>query len=169
MKRLFYILLFFSATSLAQELPESNLPETSNAFVGEFIESAKEHNLFLQPHLEHHLKGVYFLPKHEFKRFTGVTNDGRAGCLVPYHNYLMNRLEMMAIIDSNYLNKGNDAKAFLWHELGHFFGLDHDDSTPGIMNSSINGNILTEQNIELFFRKLKRIPPSKYRATINLN
>lgn len=47
----------------------------------------------------------------------------------------------------------------LYHELGHFFGLEHGS---GLMSKQINNTFLTEQNKELFWRQINNTLPSKY-------
>ena len=165
-----YIFLLVATAALGQDLPESNMPEVADPIIQDFLNDALERDLYLSDHLKRNLKGVYFLPKYQFKRFTGTTTDGRAGCLAHYHNYLLNRLEVMALLDTQYLNDADDMKVFVYHELGHFFGMDHDDSIiPAIMNSRINGSFLTPETIERFFRKLRLVPPAEYRSPITLN
>lgn len=171
MKHLLYIsILLLSIPALGQrDLPESNMPEISNPIVSGFIADALDRDLFLSEYLERNLKGIYFLPKSEFKRWTGTTNDGRAGNLVAFHNYLLGRYEFMILIDAGYLGDKKMTKAFVYHEIGHLLGLDHDDSIkPAIMNSRINGSFLTAENIERFFRRLSLVPPGKYRSPILL-
>ena len=172
MKKLILIVfLIWGGVLLAQvKYPESNIPEVSDPIIEEFIQEALQSNALLTMYLEKHLKGIYFLPEYEFKRWIGSKDDGRAGCIAQYHNYLMDRYEPMILIDSQFLDKPETLKAFIWHELGHFFGLDHDDQIkPAIMNSQINGSYLTQETVERFFRKIKMVPPYKYRSKISLN
>lgn len=171
MKKAFLILalLFGFAGSAQEKYPESNMPGLSDPILHEFLHEGLKRNAYLERHLNEHLKGIYFLPKYEFKRWIGSTNDGRAGCVAQYHNYLLDQYEPMILIDSAFLDKAETVKAFIWHELGHIFGLEHDQSGDYvIMSEKINGSVMTPYNIELFFRKIKRVPPYNYRSKISL-
>lgn len=137
---------------------ESNRPDISEPIISEFITEAKKRNV----ELKIDIKGIYFLPAHEFKRYIGTKNDNRAACVAHYPNYLMGRYEPMILVDSIYFNRPDDMKAFIYHELGHIFGLKHDNSKTGIMNSAINRKILTEEHKDRFFKKIKNIDPRRY-------
>jgi ribosomal protein L28 len=58
-------------------------------------------------------------------------------------------------------------KAFVYHELGHFLGIGHENnSVPDIMNPKINGSFLTEETLRYYFQKLKNTPPNNYRKQL---
>ena len=153
MTRLTYILLLFPLLSFGQQ---SNRPKLTASVMNEYVQDGLEHGVDARYHLQHDLQGVYFVPREVIERYVHE-KDHRAGTVAKVRNDLMNRYEVVILIDEKYSEA--DQRAFLYHELGHFFGLEHGS---GLMSKQINHTFLTEQNKELFWRQINNTPPSKY-------
>lgn len=158
MRKLAYILLF----SLPLCGQESNKPDFTGTIINSFIEEANKRDW----HPEFPIKGIYFLPIEDFKRYIGTRNDHRAACVAQYPNYLMGRYEPMILVDAFYLDNHQTAKAFIFHELGHIFGQDHGE---GLMSARINGSFLTDANLDLLFENIKNTDTINFYKQIPFN
>lgn len=169
MKWLAYILLVFCfGTSSGQEVP-SNDPELSNELLEEFIDLGLKNDFYARYHIEKHLKGIYFLPVEEFKNYLPQA-PLKDGCIGLHINRDLHRYERLMLLNRKFKDRRGTIKVMTFHELGHFFGLPHDNTVfPDIMNEVLSaGYVPTEDEIARLFRKIKNIPPSKYMLTIQL-
>jgi hypothetical protein len=168
MKWLAYIMLIFCfGTSSGQEVP-SNGQELTNAVLEEFIQLGLDNGFYARYHIENNLASIEFMSPLEFRKLPpqDPNKDGSVGLRV---NYNLNVYQRRMLVNSKYRDNKAVARIIIFHELGHFFGLEHDNTEPGIMNKELLEEYApTAEEIETLFRKIKNVPPNKYMLPIKL-
>ncbi len=153
-------ILFISYFGFSQE---SNEPELVQPILDNFYVQASSFDFYPRQFLETNLKGIYIISRFRIEQHIGHINDNRAGTIAYYYNYLLNRKEVMILLDE--MANQENIEAFIYHELGHIFGLRHSD---GIMAPKINKAVMTPFNLEVYFQRLKSSPPNSYRTNLRL-
>jgi hypothetical protein len=168
MKWLAYIVLIFCfGTSSGQEVP-SNDQELTNAVLEEFIQLGLDNGFYARYHIENDLASIEFMSPKEFKKLPpqDPNKDGSVGLRV---NYNLNVYQRRMFVNSKYRDSKAVARIIIFHELGHFFGLEHDNTEPGIMNEKLYMDYSpTAAEIETLFWKIKNVPPNKYMLPVKL-
>lgn len=158
--KLLALLFFFITTADAQVARvESNYPEAATPMVEQFIKDGLDFDFYARHHIETHLKGIYFLPQEEFKHYLNVEDHEKTAHIGKRYG------EWIIIIDITYKDSPGDLERIMYHELGHLFGLEHDNQIqPAIMNETVSTNLVMDGHSKWrLFTKIKKIPPVNYR------
>ena len=169
---LLFLLISISAFSqkkmvLIEGFQDSNYPEIANVILEEFYNDAANENFYPRTYIEENLKGIYFVHATTIEKYVGKKNDNRAASLAYAYNDLTGKTDVLILVDKSKIDDLQNVKAFVYHELGHFLGIGHENnSVPDIMNPKINGSFLTEETLRYYFQKLKNTPPNHYRKQL---
>jgi len=154
-----YLFLILSLSCFSQS--------PADLILEEYYTDAANENFYPRSYIEQNLKGIYFVSGRTIEKYVGDKNDKRAGTIVYLFNDLTGKTEVLILIDNSKIEKFQNAKAFVYHELGHFLGLGHEiNVSPAIMNAQINGSYLTPETLRYYFQDLRNTPPYKYRKKL---
>ena len=169
---LLFLLISISAFSqkkmvLIEGFQDSNYPEIANVIMEEFYSDAAKENFYPRTYIEQNLKGIYFVHATTIEKYVGKKNDNRAASITYVSNDLTGKTDVLILVDNSKIDNLQNVKAFVYHELGHFLGLDHELIIfPAIMNKQINGSFITEKTLLYYFQKLRNVPPNLYRKKL---
>lgn len=151
---------------LIEGFQESNYPEIANVIMEEFYNDAAKENFYPRTYIEQNLKGIYFVSAKTIERYTNK-NDNRVATITYSSSDLTGKTDVLILVDKSKIYNLQNVKAFVYHELGHFLGLDHELIIfPAIMNKQINGSFITEETLFYYFQQLKSTPPNNYRKQL---
>ena len=154
-----YLFIFLSFTCFAQS--------PADLILEEYYTDAANENFYPRSYIEQNLKGIYFVSGRTIEKYVGKKDDKRAGTIVYSFNDLTGKTDVLILIDKSKIEKLQNAKAFVYHELGHFLGLGHEMNVfPAIMNEQINGSYLTPETLRYYFQDLRNTPPNNYRKQL---
>ena len=155
-----YLFLILSFSCFAQS--------PADLILEEYYTDAANENFYPRSYIEQNLKGIYFVSGRTIEKYVGGgKDDKRAGTIVYSFNDLTGITDVLILIDKSKIDKLQNAKAFVYHELGHFLGLGHEMNVfPAIMNEQINGSYLTPETLRYYFQDLRNTPPNNYRKQL---
>lgn len=176
MKAPHFLLLLFVLNSLnlySQREPFGKIiieePEIIGVILFDFIEDSKREGLTVTKILSQHLGGIRVMSVVEMFQELGYETDGTGGVIylerhVDFFGYTKHT--PMIVVRKDFINHLLLAKVIVYHELGHFFGLEHNKSiipfnimNPIIFTANIRVGYYSEEEIEkafrVFFHQLK--------------
>ena len=155
-----YLFIILSFTCFAQS--------PADLILEEYYTDAAKDNFYPRSYIEQNLKGIYFVSGITIEKYVGGgKDDKRAGTIVYSFNDLTGSTDVLILIDKSKIDKLQNSRAFIYHELGHFLGLGHEMNVfPAIMNEQINGGFITEETLRYYFQDLRNTPPNNYRKQL---
>ena len=111
---------------------ESNFPLAASPIVEQFISDGLDFDFYARHHIDTHLHGIYFLPKEKFRDYLNIPKGQEKAAHIGKR-----RGEWIIIVDITFKDSAGALQVILYHELGHLFGLEHDETIrPAIMNAT---------------------------------
>ncbi|TQI72265.1 hypothetical protein JM79_3222 [Gramella sp. Hel_I_59] len=160
-----FLLLSLSVHSQKTEGLITNYPEVVLPAILEFNDDANRNGFNSKYFLDKDLRGILILPKSELNNYCESDNPYRAASICTVYNPQKKRYEVIIVFSEIVLKHPSIFKMLLYHELFHFFGLEHE--TLGLMSGDpIRIQDFTIQEIDSNFKKVKTIPPKNYFKTI---